>query len=119
MMPERPAAAGSPRRLRLLEAALLLAATLLFWRATTLPVELAARAGVAAAPPAWLLPLDDAYIFVRYAQQAARGLPWQWNRGELSTGASSALFPWLLVPVHWWSRDLAAWSRWSRLVGVA
>lgn len=128
------------RRTRLLEATLLLAAALLFWRALTLPVTLAARAGVAGAPPAWLLTLDDAYIFVRYAQQAARGLPWQWNRGEPSTGASSALYPWLLVPAQWWTgsgvgqargagegagaaaaweRDLAAWSRWSRLVGVA
>jgi hypothetical protein len=119
MTVERPAPAAGTRRQRLLEVLLLLAAAVLFWRATTLPVALAARTVVAGAPPAWLLPLDDAYIFVRYAQQAARGLPWQWNRGEPSTGASSALFPWLLVPVHWGSAELAAWSRWSRLVGVA
>jgi hypothetical protein len=102
-----------------LEAALLLAAAVLFGGVCSLPLELAARAGVAGAPPGWLLPLDDAYIFVRYAQQAARGRPWQWNTGEPSTGASSVLWPWLLVPPHWVSGDLAVWSRWSRWLGVA
>jgi len=114
---ERTAAAG--RRRRGLEAALLLAAAVLFGEVCTLPLALAARAGVAGAPPGWLLPLDDAYIFVRYAQQAARGRPWQWNTGEPSTGASSALWPWLLVPPHWISRELAVWSLWSRWLGVA
>ncbi len=70
------------------------------------------------APPSWLLPLDDAYIFVRYAQQAARGRPLQWTDGEVSTGASSLLFPWLLVPGQWVASDLAGWSWWSRAVGV-
>jgi hypothetical protein len=114
------AAAGGGRRLRRgLEAALLLAAAVLFGAVCSLPLELAARARVAGAPPGWLLPLDDAYIFVRYAQQAARGLPWQWSSGEPSTGSSSALWPWLLVPPHWVSGDLAVWSRWSRWMGVA
>jgi hypothetical protein len=112
-------AAGAPRRRRALEAALLLAAAVLFGEVCTLPLELAARARVAGAPPGWMLPLDDAYIFVRYAQQAARGRPWQWNTGEPSTGASSALWPWLLVPAHWLFDDLAGWSRWSRWMGVA
>jgi hypothetical protein len=98
---------------------LLLAAAVLFGEVCTLPLEVAARTGVAGAPPGWLLPLDDAYIFVRYAQQAARGRPWQWNTGEPSTGASSALWPWLLVPAHWLFGDLAGWSRWSRWTGVA
>ncbi len=114
---ELTAAAG--RRRRGLEAALLLAAAVLFGEVCTLPLALAARAGVAGAPPGWLLPLDDAYIFVRYAQQAARGRPWQWNTGEPSTGASSALWPWLLVPPHWLSGELAVWSLWSRWLGVA
>jgi hypothetical protein len=111
--------AGGLRHRRGLEAALLLAAAVLFGEVCSLPLELAARARVAGAPPGWLLPLDDAYIFVRYAQQAARGLPWQWNSGEPSTGSSSALWPWLLVPPHWMSGDLAVWSRWSRWIGVA
>jgi len=115
-------ARGQPvgqRRRRAREAALLLAAAVLFGEVCTLPLAVAARARVAGAPPTWLLPLDDAYIFVRYTQQAARGRPWQWNTGEPSTGASSVLWPWLLVPAHWLSADLAAWSRWSRWMGVA
>jgi hypothetical protein len=110
--------AGVPRR-RGLQAVLLLAAAVVFGEVCTLPLELAARARVAGAPPGWMLPLDDAYIFVRYAQQAARGRPWQWNTGEPSTGASSALWTWLLVPPHWWSGELAVWSLWSRWMGVA
>jgi hypothetical protein len=106
-------------RRRGLEAVLLLAAAVVFGEVCTLPLEVAARTGVAGVPPGWLLPLDDAYIFVRYAQQAARGRPWQWNTGEPSTGASSALWPWLLVPAHWLFGDLADWSRWSRWMGVA
>jgi hypothetical protein len=110
--------AGVPRR-RALEAVLLLAAAVVFGEVCTLPLELAARARAVGAPPGWMLPLDDAYIFVRYAQQAARGRPWEWNTGEPSTGASSALWTWLLVPPHWWSGELAVWSLWSRWMGVA
>ncbi|HVT58958.1 MAG TPA: hypothetical protein VHR45_11200 [Thermoanaerobaculia bacterium] len=106
------------RRQRLLEGALLGTAALLFARVCTLPQLLAEKSRLPGAPPSWLLPLDDAYIFVRYAQQAARGLPWQWSRGEPSTGASSWLFTWLLVPPHWVPGDIALWSRWSRLIGV-
>src|SRR5579864_8137349 len=115
----RQGGAAGGRRRRGLEALLLLAATAVFGCVCSLPLELAAGAGVAGAPPGWLLPLDDAYIFVRYAQQAARGLPWQWNPGEPSTGTSSALWPWLLVPPHWMSSNLAVWSRWSRWMGIA
>jgi len=115
----RQAGAAGDRRRRGLEVLLLLAAAAVFGCVCSLPLELAAGAGVAGAPPGWLLPLDDAYIFVRYAQQAARGLPWQWNTGEPSTGTSSALWPWLLVPPHWMSGDLAVWSRWSRWMGIA
>ena len=68
-------------------------------------------------PPPWILPLDDAYIFIRYAQQAARGRPFEWTDGETSTGASSFLYPFLLVPGQWLFDDLAGWSRWSVLVG--
>jgi len=118
---------ASVRRARVLEAVLLLLAALLFARVCTLPLGLLARAGAAAptgrpaaavACPSWFLPFDDAYIFIRYAQQAARGRPLEWSPGEPSTGASSFILPWLLVPAHWLSRDLAVWSWWSRLVGV-
>jgi hypothetical protein len=71
-----------------------------------------------APPPPWLLSVDDAYIFVRYAQQAARGRPFQWNAGEPSSGASSFVYPWLLVPGQWLGDGMPAWSRWSRWVGT-
>lgn len=70
------------------------------------------------APPAWLLPFDDAYIFIRYAQQAARGRPFQWTDDVYSSGASSFLYPILLVPAHWLSDSIAFWSRWSACVGL-
>jgi len=74
-----------------------------------------------AEPPAWLLPLDDAYIFVRYAQQGGRGRFLEWSDGEPSSGASSFLYLVALLPPHLAGRegDLAGWSAWSRWVGVA
>ena len=107
-----------PRSPRRLEAALLLLAALVFawacldWRGPGPPER------QVASPPPWLLALDDAYIFIRYAQQAARGLPLQWNTGEPSTGASSVLFTLPLIPVHWLSDNPAVWSQWSRIVGI-
>ena len=68
--------------------------------------------------PPWLLPVDDAYIFIRYAEQAADGHPWQWNTGETSTGATDPAFTALLVPGQWIFSDLAGWSIWSSLVGL-
>jgi len=98
----------------------LLAATLLFaWSciASLRGPEPQGKDPAVSAPP-WLLALDDAYIFIRYAQQAARGLPLQWNPGEPSTGASSLLFTLPLIPVHWFSDNPAIWSHWSRIVGI-
>ena len=108
---------GPPRGARRLEAALLLLATLVFaWACLGWRPE--PRQYPAVVPPPWLLALDDAYIFIRYAQQAARGLPLQWNPGEPSTGASSLLFTLPLIPVHWLSDNPAVWSYWSRGVGI-
>lgn len=111
---------SSPGRTRHLEAALLLLAAVLFaWICLTFPKPEPAQGQLpAVSAPPWLLALDDAYIFVRYAQQAARGLPLQWNSGEPSTGASSVLFTLPLVPVHWVSDSPAVWSYWSRIVGT-
>ena len=117
MKQDRAGAAGLRRAG--LAAVLLLAAAVVFGEVCTLPVALAARVGVPVPPPGWMLALDDAYIFVRYAQQTARGRPWQWNTGEPSTGASSTLWTLVLVPPHWLSGELAVWSLWSRWMGVA
>jgi hypothetical protein len=104
---------------RPLESAALFLAALVFWSACLLsPLRPPSPKGTAVATPHWLLALDDAYVFVRYAEQAARGLPLQWSPGELSTGASSPLYAALLVPVHWASQSLAVWSWWSRGIGL-
>jgi len=68
-------------------------------------------------PPTWMLPFDDSYIFIRYAQQAHRGNTFQWNTGEPSSGASSFLYPWILMPGQWLYDDIDGWSWWSRGVG--
>jgi len=68
-------------------------------------------------PPPWILPFDDSYIFIRYAQQAHRGHAFQWNTGEASSGASSFLYPWILLPGQWLYDDIQGWSWWSRAVG--
>lgn len=78
---------------------------------------LAVRSQVRDVPP-WLLPVDDAYIFMRYAQQAAHGMPFQWNAGEPSTGATDPVFTLLLVPGQAFFGDLVGWSKWSSFVGL-
>ena len=70
-------------------------------------------------PPSWILPFDDSYIFIRYSQQAHRGHAFEWNTGEPSSGASSFLYPWILLPGQWLSDDIQGWSWWSRAVGAA
>ena len=69
-------------------------------------------------PPAWLLPLDDAYIFIRYAQQAARGRLFQWSDGELSTGSTSLVFLLLHLPGQWLFDGVAGWSWWGSWLGL-
>jgi hypothetical protein len=63
------------------------------------------------------MPYDDSYIFIRYAQQFARGNPMQWSDGVYSSGASSMLFTWLLVPGQWLSTQISSWGCWSIFVG--
>lgn len=106
------------RRLGRAEVLALAAATLLVAVAVALPGAPAADEAPGGIRSTRLLPLDDAYIFIRFAQQLARGRPLQWADGELSTGATSLLFPALLVPGQWLSDDLGGWSRWSLWVGA-
>ncbi len=95
------------------------AALALFWPLLTLERSqfTGAVTGSLEPPPSWLLPLDDAYIFIRYAQQLARGRPFEWNDGEPATGASCWVYPWLLLPGQWLFSDLAGWSRFSTGIG--
>ncbi len=68
--------------------------------------------------PSWLLPYDDAYIHLRYAQQFVRGLPFQWSEGVPSSGETSVLFALLLVPLAAVSDDVVWLSTVGRLVGA-
>jgi hypothetical protein len=114
--------------LRVVEAVLLLIATLVFSIFCIAPLQSMqgnpaqqAELGVLAGespPPTWMLPFDDSYIFIRYAQQAHRGHAFQWTTGEPSSGASSFLYPWLLLPGQWLGDDIATWSWWSRGIGI-
>lgn len=68
--------------------------------------------------PSWLLPYDDAYIHLRYAQQFVRGLPFQWSDGVASSGETSVLFAVLLSPAAAVSDDIVWLSTAARLVGA-
>ena len=116
-------------RILLVEAAALLVATFVFSIFCIAPLKsmqgnqaLQSEFGLAPneePPPPWILPFDDSYIFIRYAQQAHRGNALQWNTGEASSGASSFLYPWILLPGQWLYDDIQGWSWWSRAVGIA
>ena len=116
-------------RILLVEAAALLVATFVFSIFCIAPLKsmqgnqaLQSEFGLApneVPPPPWILPFDDSYIFIRYAQQAHRGHAFQWNTGEASSGASSFLYPWILLPGQWLYDDIQGWSWWSRAVGFA
>jgi len=48
------------------------------------------------------LPLDDSFIYLRYAQRLAAGNWYSYSEGgPFTTGSTSPLYPWLLVPIFW------------------
>jgi len=48
------------------------------------------------------LPLDDSFIYLQYARAIAEGHPFVYSPGNApTTGATSLLWPFLLVPPHW------------------
>ncbi len=49
-----------------------------------------------------MAPLDDTFIFLQYAKQLSRGHLFEYTPGGgFSTGASSPLYPFLLMPFFW------------------
>jgi len=47
-------------------------------------------------------PLDDAFIYAQYAHEMAQGHPYEYYPGEgVTTGVTSPLYPWVLVPAFW------------------
>lgn len=50
----------------------------------------------------WSAPLDDVFIHFDFARQAARGHPFEWSPGAgYSSGGTSLLYPFTLVPGFW------------------
>ncbi|HYQ15555.1 MAG TPA: hypothetical protein VEQ58_07355, partial [Polyangiaceae bacterium] len=50
----------------------------------------------------WSAPLDDVFIHFDFARQAARGHPFEWSPGAgYSSGGTSLLYPFVLVPGFW------------------
>ena len=67
----------------------------------------------------FLLPLDDAYIHLRYAETIAQGHPYQYNTGEAPTsGATSFLYPYLLAPAFLVAPQALDVAWWSVLIGI-
>jgi hypothetical protein len=47
-------------------------------------------------------PLDDAFIYAQYAREISRGDFYEYHPGEgVTTGVTSPLYPWCLVPAFW------------------
>src|SRR5436190_3118793 len=60
--------------------------------------EMAARGALGP----WSAPLDDVFIHFDFARQAARGHPFEWSPGAgYSSGGTSLLYPFVLVPGFW------------------
>ena len=76
-------------------------------------------------------PLDDAFIYAQYARQMAAGRMYEYYPGEgVSSGVTSPLYPWLLVPAFWlklggerivwvWHVYGVAWRLWTALLVFA
>ena len=62
----------------------------------------ALEAAVNGALGPWSAPLDDVFIHFDFARQAARGHPFEWSQGAgYSSGGTSLLYPFVLVPGFW------------------
>lgn len=97
----------------LVDAAVLLATASLFALVVVPPASTAPGVTASTEP---LLPLDDAYIFVRFAEQLGRGHPLEWTDGVPSSGATSLVHLLLLAPGQL-GGDLGLAVRWSQFAG--
>lgn len=77
----------------------------------------------------WSAPLDDVFIHFDFARQAARGHPFEWSPGNgYSSGGTSLLYPFLLVPGLWlglsglqlmcWAAVIACVSVFGAMLGL-
>jgi hypothetical protein len=67
-----------------------------------------------------MLPLDDAYIHLNYARSIAVGQPYRYNPADPPTsGATSLLYPYLIVPGIVVAGDDPLWAGvWAKLIGT-
>ncbi len=77
----------------------------------------------------WSAPLDDVFIHFDFARQAARGHAFEWSPGNgYSSGGTSLLYPFVLVPGLWlgfsglhlmcWAAVIACVSVFGSLLGL-
>ncbi len=66
------------------------------------------------------LPLDDSFIYLQYARAIAEGHPFVYTAGNApTTGATSLLWPFLLLPPHLFHLGPLAAIAWSLALGAA
>ena len=66
------------------------------------------------------LPLDDSFIYLQYARAAAEGHPFVYTPGNRpTTGATSLLYPFLLVPPHLLHLGPEGAIAWALALGAA
>ncbi|HEY6081613.1 MAG TPA: hypothetical protein VIW29_22515 [Polyangiaceae bacterium] len=65
----------------------------------------------------WSAPLDDVFIHFDFARQASRGHPFEWSPGAgYSSGGTSLLYPFVLVPGIWLGLTGLNLMRWAAVV---
>jgi hypothetical protein len=65
----------------------------------------------------WSAPLDDVFIHFDFARQASRGHPFEWSPGAgYSSGGTSLLYPFVLVPGIWLGFTGLNLMRWAAVV---
>jgi hypothetical protein len=87
------------------------------------------KAATSGALGPWSAPLDDVFIHFDFARQVARGHPFEWSPGAgYSSGGTSLLYPFVLVPGFWlglrglnlmlWAAVVACVSVFGTLLGL-
>jgi hypothetical protein len=65
----------------------------------------------------WSAPLDDVFIHFDFARQAARGHAFEWSPGGgYSSGGTSLLYPFVLVPGFWFGLSGLNLMLWAAIV---
>jgi hypothetical protein len=72
---------------------------------------------VAGALGPWSAPLDDVFIHFDFARQTARGHAFEWSPGAgYSSGGTSLLYPFVLVPGYWLDLGGLNLMQWAAVV---